>query len=154
MTSNVTDRSAAQNPVERLLASFDPFKLLIAIALGCLALMVLWIARNHVVRPFDNLVTEQVCRGHAEEIERTLIDFERSNRFGLINRTEGFCRFGPGSEGEPPITLTIDETEPGPLYTLAKAIGIILQFGIASIFLRLTVDPTLELYRAVRSRLG
>lgn len=101
--------------------------------------------------PLDELVTEQACEDHGEEIGRDLIGYERSNRFGLSNRSEGFCSYGSGPDGEAPITLTMAETEPGSRYRAAKWIGIIAQLGIVSIFLRLTIDPALDFYRYVRS---
>ncbi len=131
---------------------FDPIKLVIVLVLIVLAIGVWSIARNRVVGPLDGLVTERLCLDHGELIERPVTGYERSNRFGLVNRSYGSCSFGQGPEGEPPMTLTIEETEPGPLYRAAKWIGIIVQLGIVSIFLRLTVDPVLDLYRYVRSR--
>lgn len=124
---------------------------IIAVIAG-LALFVLSLARTHVVAPFDNLVTEQMCLRHGEEIERSLLDFERSNQFALRDRTVGFCSYGPGPEGEPAIAMPVDETEPGALYTWAKAIGIIIQLGIASIFVRLVTEPALETYRFLVDR--
>lgn len=140
-----------QNKVERSVG-FDAGRWLVVAVIAVFALMVLNVARTRVVAPFDNLVTEQMCLRHGEEVERTLVDFERSNRFALRNRTDGFCSFGPGPEGEPAITMAITDTDPGPLYTWAKAIGIILQLGIVSIFIRLVTDPVLEMYRVVAER--
>ena len=120
--------------------------------IAVLALLVLNLARNRVVAPFDNLVTEQMCLRHGEEIERVLLDFERSNQFALQNRTDGFCSYGPGQDGEPAMVMTVTETEPGPLYTWAKAIGIVIQLGIASIFVRLVTDPALDTYRFLAER--
>ncbi len=117
-----------------------------------LAALVVWnLARSRVVAPFDALITERLCLDHGEEIGRELLDFERSNRFGWSNRSEGFCAFGAGPDGEAPITRTIADTEPGLLYQAGKVIGIIVQLGIVSVFLRLTIDPALDLYRYLRS---
>lgn len=121
------------------------------IALIVAALVVWNVSRSRVVAPFDGLITERLCLDHGEEIGRELLDYERSNRFGWSNRSEGFCFFGSGPDGEAPITRTIAETEPGLLYRAGKWIGIIVQLGIVSLFLRLTVDPSLDLYRYLRS---
>ncbi len=147
MTTMQTD----QNQVERSLA-IDIGRWLIIAVIALFALIVLNLARTHVVGPFDKLVTEQMCLRHGEEIERTLLDFERSNQFALRNRTDGFCTYGVGPEGEPAMTMAIDATEPGALYTWAKAIGIMLQLGIASIFIRLVTEPALETYRFLSER--
>lgn len=129
----------------------DPIRIVIVAILLVLALFVWSAARDRLVTPIDDLVTEQVCRDHGEEIGRELVSHERSNRFGLSNRSEGFCSYGAGPDGEAPITLTIAETEPGPRYRATKWIGIIAQLGIVSFFLRLTIDPALDFYRYLRS---
>jgi len=145
MTTMQTDHDQAER-------KFDIVRwLIVAVIAGC-ALIVFNLARTWVVAPFDNLVTEQMCLRHGEEIERTLLDFERSNRFALRDRTDGFCSYGPGPEGEPAMAVAIADTDPGALYTWAKAIGIILQLGIASIFIRLVTEPLLESYRFLAER--
>ena len=118
-----------------------------------MSLFVLDFARDRIVAPFDNLVTEQMCLRHGEEIERSLLDYGRSTRFALRNRTDGYCSYGPGAEGEAALTMTVEETDPGALYTWAKVIGIIVQLGIASIFIRLVTEPVLETYRILERRL-
>lgn len=145
MTTMQTDRDQAER-------TFDIGRWLIVALIGVSALIVLDQARTHVVAPFDNLVTEQMCLRHGEDIERTLLDFERSNRFALRDRTDGFCSYGPGPDGAPAMAMSVAETDPGPLYTWAKAIGIILQLGIASIFIRLVTEPALDTYRFVAER--
>ncbi len=154
MTTDVTDRPQTDKPLERWASNVDPLQVIVIAVLALLAFFVLFVARNQVVRPLDNLATEQQCRSYGETIEQPLTGWERSNRFGLLNRSEGFCSYGPGLEAEASgeLTLAIADTEPSPLYTLGKFIGIALQFGILSIFLRLTVDPVLDLYSAVRPR--
>ena len=132
----------------------DAGRWLIVALIVIMALLVLGFARSRVVAPFDNLVTEQMCLRHGEAIERTLLDFERSNNFALQDRSDGFCSYGPGPEGEPAVTMTVEETEPGALYTWAKAVGIMLQLGIASIFVRLVTEPALETYNFLTQRLG
>ena len=142
------DKPFAQTVLDRI----DPIKIIL-VALLLVAALFLWReTRARLIQPVDDLVTEQQCSAHGEEIERAVTGYEQSNRFGLINRSEGFCRFGAGTEGEAPITLTIDETEPGLLYLGAKLVGIIVQLGIVSIFLRFTIDPVLDFYRYIRSR--
>lgn len=145
MTTMQTDHDQAER-------RFDIGRWLIVAVIAVSALIVLNLARTRVVAPFDNLVTEQMCLRHGEEMERTLLDYERSNRFALRDRTEGFCSYGPGPEGEPATAMAIADTDPGALYLWAKAIGIVLQLGIASIFIRLVTDPALEAYRFVRDR--
>ncbi len=129
----------------------DPIRVVIVAVLVVLSLFVWSAARDRLVTPLDDLVTERVCNDHGEEIGREVTGHERSNRFGLSNRSEGFCSFGQGPEGEAPITLAIAEIEPGLQYRAAKWVGIIAQLGIVSIFLRLTVDPALDFYRYLRS---
>ncbi len=135
-----------------LLDRIDPIKIALVAMLLVAAIWLWGQARERLVHPLDELVTEQLCDTYGEEIERTVVGYERSNRFGLRDRSEGFCRYGIGPNGEAPITLTIEETAPGPLYRGAKRVGIIAQLGIVSIFLRFTIEPVLGFYRYVRSR--
>lgn len=137
-------------PTAGLLGRIDPFRIVLAILIA-LAALYLWSAvRSSLIEPFDEAVTEQLCETYGEEIQRTVTGYERSNRFGLQNRSEGFCFYGVGPQGEAPITLTIEETQPGNRYRAAKAIGIIMQLGIVSIFLRFVVDPVMEAYAYLR----
>ncbi len=135
----------------RLQGLFDPFKIVLGILIAILALFVWSAVRSAIIEPLDNAVTEQLCDSYGEEIGRLATGYERSNRFGLRNRSQGFCFYGPGLDGEAPITLTIEETQPGSRYRAAKWIGIIIQLGIVSIFLRFVVDPVMDTYRYVRS---
>jgi len=148
MTTMQTEPNQSERSV-----GFDIVRWLIIALIAVATVVVLNVARTRVVAPFDDLVTEQMCLRHGGEIERTLLDFERSNQFALSDRTDGFCSYGPGPEGEPAVVMTVDETEPGALYTWAKAIGIILQLGIASIFVRLVTEPALETYRFLAERI-
>ena len=142
------DKPLLTNVLDRI----DPIKLVL-VAIIVVAAFILWgQVRARVVTQLDELVTEQLCQTYGEEIERTVTGYERSNRFGLQNRSEGYCEYGQGPNGEAPITRTIEETAPGPLYRGAKLIGIIIQLGIVSIFLRFAIDPVLDFYRYVRSR--
>lgn len=125
--------------------------MLIVAAILVVALFLWSEVRDRAATPFDDQVTERLCLDHGEEIERNMIGYERSNRFGLRDRSEGFCRYGHGPNGEAPITLTLADTDPGLLYRAAKAIGIILQLGIVSFFLRMTIEPALDFYRYLRS---
>lgn len=144
----MSDKPIVSSMVRRI----DPFRVVIVALLLVCAVFVWSFARDRIVRPFDNVVTEQLCKTYGEEIERTMISYEGSNRFGLFNRSEGFCRYGEGANGEAPITLNIEDTAPGPLFRAAKLIGIVTQLGIVSIFLRFTMDPVLDVYRWIRSR--
>ncbi|MGH1490678.1 MAG: hypothetical protein ACRBK7_15030 [Acidimicrobiales bacterium] len=141
-------------PLSFMLGPIDPFKLIVVGILAVLALFVWSIGRNQVVRPMDNLLTERLCLDHAEEIGRVSTGYERSNRFGLVDRSEGYCYYGEGPNGEAPITLTVEDTVPGPLFRGAKLVGIIIQLGLVSIFLRFTVDPVLDTYNYIRAKLG
>lgn len=138
-------------PLARLQGLFDPFKIILGILIAIAALFVWSAVRSAMIEPLDNAVTEQLCDSYGEEINRQVTGYERSNRFGLRNRSEGYCFYGQGPEGEAPITLTIEETQPGNRYRAAKWIGIIIQLGIVSIFLRFVVDPVMDTYRYVRS---
>lgn len=142
------DKPLTQTVLDRI----DPIKIILVAALLVVAVFVWGETRDRVIEPLDNIVTERLCITYGEEIERSVVGYERSNRFGLVNRSEGFCRYGEGVNGEAPITLTIEETAPGRLYRGAKLIGIITQLGIVSIFLRFTIEPVLGFYRYIRSR--
>lgn len=144
--SDAPNRSSLRNRI-------DPFQIIIVVIVLLLAVLLWSETRQRVVRPLDDLVTERLCITYGEEIEREVTGFERSNRFGLVDRSEGYCQYGDGPNGEAPMTVTIEQTLPGPLYRAAKIIGIIVQLGIVSIFLRFALDPVLEFYRYVRARL-
>lgn len=138
-------------PMARLQEYFDPFKIILVILIAVAAFYVWSTVRSVINEPLDKAVTEQLCKDYGEEIGRSALGYERSNRFGLRNRSEGFCFFGEGPDGEAPITLTIEETQPGNRYRAAKWIGVIIQLGIVSIFLRFVVDPVMDTYRYIRS---
>ena len=131
----------------------DPFKLILVAVLALAALWVWAQVRQQVIAPIDTRVTEAQCDTYGEQLGQELANFERSNRFGLQNRSEGFCSFAAGPDGEPAVTVALADTEPGALYRMAKLVGIIVQLGVVSIFLRLVVDPVFEAYRYVRSKL-
>ncbi len=135
------------------LAALDPAALAVRgviVVLILIGSLFVWrFARSAVAAPFDSIVTEQACRSQAEELERKLVDFERSNRFGLRDRAYGSCLFGPVEGGTGNMRVDHTELEFGTLYRLAKAAGIITQLFIVSIFLRLVVDPAMDLYRSV-----
>jgi hypothetical protein len=153
MQTTPTDRPDGLPPVvSSMLQRFDPFKLLLVLVIALAALIVWSEVRQRVVAPFDELATESQCADHGEDIGREPAGYERSNRFGLFNRSVGFCFYEEGAEGEPPLTVSIADTEPGPLYRGAKFAGIIIQLGLVSIFLRLVVDPILDTYRQIRER--
>ncbi len=133
---------------------FDYVRWVLIAGIAVSAFIVLIVARNIIVRPLDNLVTEQTCRSFGDEIQRPLIEFQRSNQFALSDHTDGFCLYGAGEGGDGTVRYTLDEIEPGPMYTMAKLSGIVLQLGAASIFLRVITDPTLALYRYLRRRFG
>lgn len=150
MTTSTDSKVSSPRPG----ANIDYVRWVLIAGIAISSLIVLAVARNTLVRPFDSLVTEQACRSHGEEIQRPLIEFERSNRFAISDRTEGFCLYGPGEGGDGTARFTLEEVEPGSVYTMAKVAGIILQLGVTSIFLRLVTDPALALYRYLRHRFG
>jgi len=53
------------------------------------------IMARQLIAPVDNFVTGQACADHGSELSRPAIEHERSNRFGLRNRSHGWCLFGP-----------------------------------------------------------
>lgn len=148
----VQSTSTPEKAVKNLLSMIDPIKIVLAVLIAIAAFWVWSVVRTAVAEPLDRFVTEQLCEDHGEEISRELLGFERSNRFGLRNRSEGFCFYGEGPQGEAPITLTIEDTLPGPRYRAAKWIGIIIQLGLVSIFVRFVVDPVMDTYRYIRQR--
>jgi hypothetical protein len=141
-------------PIEDRLKRIDPLRVAL-VALLLIAALVVWsTVRERVVSPVDGWVTERVCATHGERIGREVTGYEQSNRFGLRNRSEGFCRYGIGPNGEAPITLTVAEAEPGLRYRATKWLGIIFQLGVVSLFLRFTVDPVFEVARFLRRLVG
>lgn len=119
-------------------------------------LVALFFARQ-LIAPLDGLLTSQACSAHGDELSRPVVEYERSNRFALQDRAEGWCLFGPieTAEGDAvasedvgsidTLQLTLDEIEPGGLYRVGKLMGIVLQFGAASFVVRALADPLLDL---------
>lgn len=153
MQTTPTNRPDGLPPVvSSMLRRIDVGKWILVLLI-CIAALFVWSeVRQRVVAPLDEAVTEQACASHGDEIERESTGYERSNRFGLFNRSVGYCFYGEGPEGEAPLTLTIEQTQPGPFYRGAKAAGIIAQLGLVSIFLRLAVDPVLDAYAQIKAR--
>lgn len=152
MATETPMSSTAENS-QTPLSALDPRALVVRaviVALILIGSLFVWrFARSAIVAPFDSLATEQACRSQAEELGRPLVDFVRSNRFGLRDRVYGSCSFGPLEGEQGTLQVGLDEIEFGPLYRLAKAAGIITQLFVVSIFLRFVVDPAMDLYRAV-----
>jgi hypothetical protein len=124
-------------------------------AVVVLALASLWvwsIARGRVVAPLDRVVIERVCLGYADEIEREFVASERVPTSGILTRHEGFCQYGVGPNAEAPVTLPLSEIETGSGYNAFRWIGLIIELGIVSLFLRMTVEPTIEAARWVQDR--
>lgn len=79
------------------------------------AVAALMFARR-LIAPIDGFVTQQACATHGREVlSREVIESEASNRFSLIDRTEGHCVFGPivefdedGEIVEPPPPIAAD----------------------------------------------
>lgn len=147
----------------------------IVIVVGLVAL----IMARRAIDPLDNLLTEQACSAPGDEVYRPVEEVEPSNRFALVNRSRGWCLFGPvdvelateaiealdGEEGpelsagaqllaaaDPTteVRLGIPEIEPGGLYRAGKWMGLLLQLGAASVAIRLVADPLFD--RFIRPR--
>lgn len=134
--------------------NFDVVRWVLIAGIAISAFVVLVVAGTTIVRPLDSLVTEQACRSFGSEIQRPLIESQRSDRLNPTDRTGGFCLYGAGEGGEGTVRYTLDEIEPGALYTMGRVSGIVLQLGITSVFVRLVTDPTFALYRYLRRRFG
>lgn len=113
---------------------------------------------RQLIAPLDGLLTSQACSRHGDELSRPVVDYERSNRFGLRDRSDGWCLYGPieveGEDVDPAdveagtvdtVQLTLAEVEPGGLYRVGKFMGIVLQLGAASFVVRALADPLLDL---------
>lgn len=51
---------------------------------------------RRLIQPLDNVLTQQQCSTYGrEQLSRQTVDREASNRFSLIDRTQGHCVFGP-----------------------------------------------------------
>ncbi|MDH3683800.1 MAG: hypothetical protein OEV40_28085 [Acidimicrobiia bacterium] len=62
------------------------------VVVGVVALMF----TRRLIVPVDDLVTGYECTTHGrDELSREALDHERSNRFSLVDRTDGYCVFGP-----------------------------------------------------------
>lgn len=139
------------------------------VAVGVVAL---FFARQ-MIAPLDGLLTSRACSIHGDELSRPVVEHERSNRFGLVDRSHGWCLYGPieledeeedgdgaivgddveaaepATDGVDTVRLTIDEIEPGGLYAMGKLMGIVVQLGAASVAVRTVAEPLLD--RFVRS---
>ncbi len=129
---------------------------------------------RQAIEPLDRFVTTQMCAGPGDEVFRPVEDAEASRRFALLNRTEGWCLFGPvdqelaeeaadelDDDEEPPelspgaqvladvaadaeTQVALPELEPGGLYRAWKWMNLVLQFGAASFAVRLVADPLFD----------
>ncbi len=83
------------------------------------AIVALLFARR-LIQPMDNVLTQSECATHGREVlSREALDSEASNRFSIINRSQGHCIFGPvvefdedGEVIEPLPTNPSDSTDP------------------------------------------
>jgi hypothetical protein len=51
---------------------------------------------RRLIQPMDNVLTQRECSTYGREVvSRESVDYEASNRFSLIDRTQGYCEFGP-----------------------------------------------------------
>lgn len=93
------------------LTSKDLIKWTIVALLVVVGIVALMFTRR-LIAPVDGFVTGQVCTTHGrDELSREALDHERSNRFSLIDRTDGYCVFGPvvefDEEGEVVATIAV-----------------------------------------------
>ena len=141
----------------------------VLVSIGLIALIV----ARQVLAPIDRFVTEQTCSVHGDKMSRPVIDSERSNRLALVDRSRGWCLYGPvelegtelavvevtddemadadavplaGSTADESadLLLTLEEIQPGGLYRALKVMGIVLQLGAASVAVRAFGDPLLD----------
>lgn len=149
-----SDPSAPKRP-----ANADLERTFMIATMAIVAFLALWTIRNVVIQPFDNFATQQVCLWHSGEIDKTVESYERSNRVGLMNRRDASCTFAAQPQADEAVgaseTILIGdeagEIEPGPFYTLAKALGLglqlVLTYGVvraamrAISYFRRGVDP-------------
>ena len=148
-------------------------KWLIVALLVVVAVMALLFARR-LIAPVDDLLTQQACSTYGkDELSRESTGYERSNRFSLIDRTYGFCEFGPvveydedGEVVQPVIgedtdggdaaaeasaeasvdslVVSLADIETSGFYRAAKILLAVLQLGAASAVVRLLADPLLD----------
>ena len=94
----------------------------VLVLIGLVALIV----TRQMIAPIDSFVTEQVCSGHGDKLSRPVIDHERSNRFGLVGRSHGWCLYGPvgveGTEVANEVELADDELADDELAVDAAAV--------------------------------
>ena len=146
----------------------NPAKWIVVTIMVVVCFLSLTFARK-LIEPVDSLVTEYACSQYGDEVARPLLEYQRSNRFGLFNRTYASCSFGPvdaeavsalpveyDDDGEPlplpvspydddkPVTLAMSEIEPVTVYQIVKMMGVVLQLGAASLILRLVGEPMLS----------
>jgi hypothetical protein len=90
--------------------SQDSAKWAVVVVMVAVGLFALVTARQ-LLAPIDELVTSQACSTHGDKLQRPVIDYERSNRFGLFNRTHGSCLFGEVTVDEGLLAGEGDATE-------------------------------------------
>ncbi|MCP4222824.1 MAG: hypothetical protein GY773_05730 [Actinomycetia bacterium] len=94
--------------------SEDATKWIVVAFMVLVGLVTLVIARQ-MIAPIDRFVTEQACAVHGDDLGgRPVVDVERSNRFGLINRSYGWCMLGP-------VELEGNETADGTAFTASDS---------------------------------
>ncbi len=75
--------------------SANATKWIVVVFMVLVGVVTLAMARQ-VIAPVDRFVTEQACAVHGDDLGgRPVVDVERSNRFGLRNRSYGWCLLGP-----------------------------------------------------------
>jgi len=139
----------------------------IVVGLMVVAGLLSWIFVRQAIAPIDSFFTEYACAQHGNTLLREVEATQRSNRFGLISRTEAVCFFGPieidperENEIDPellsvardtpaeiaaaPLTVPFVDFEPTPIYRVIKIMGIAFQLGVVSFAVRLVGEPLLD----------
>ncbi|MEL7158233.1 MAG: hypothetical protein AAFN30_16765 [Actinomycetota bacterium] len=156
----------------------EPTTIVVIVAVILVGLVALVFARR-AIEPLDRLLTEQVCASAGDEVARPVEEVEPSNRFALVNRSQGWCRFGPVdpdleaelaeeladdevvelsagaqllavSDPAAEVQLALPDLQLGDLYRAGKWMGVLLQLGAASVAIRLVADPLFD--RFIRPR--
>lgn len=170
----MTQPTTKPKPTDQSTLSFADVALWVILALLVFVAIVALLFARRLYAPVDSIVTQRVCSEYGETLSRERVDHERSNRFSLVDRTDGYCVFGPVQdleaidggastddgaaaediEGDPAAQATIQvslaDLETDRFYTAIKWMGVIFQLGVASLAVRIVADPLLD--RFVRRR--
>lgn len=146
----------------------------VVVAIVILVGLVALVFARRAIEPLDRLLTSQACSVPGDEVFRPVEEVEASNRFALINRSQGWCLFGPvdeelaaeaaaeldddeeaaelsaaaqflaAADSTAEVQMTIPEVEPGSFYRVGKWMGLLFQLGAASVAIRVVADPLFD----------